>query len=145
MHVCEMADLPGHSVAITSTRRTKLERLTKLEHMVNSISKTNFQIWFRNFYKTKLFDNKIGASNFQRNYASQQSMMQLCKTLVHTWFAMMKSNLFVFITNYPQSFEGNGDGKVYKMCLACHGSWLCFCPYVGTKRMIQFEFVAENY
>ena len=30
MHVCEMTDLPGHSVAITSTCTTKLERFDEI-------------------------------------------------------------------------------------------------------------------
>ena len=42
MRVCVLADLPGLSVATTSTYTSKLEPLTKLELVAKVISKMNF-------------------------------------------------------------------------------------------------------
>ena len=43
MRVSVLADLPGHSVATTSTHTTKLERFDKIKLVAKVISETNFR------------------------------------------------------------------------------------------------------
>ena len=62
MRVSALADLPGRSVATTSTYMTKLERFDEIK----TRGKSNFE---NKFLEIVLFMNEIGASNFSRNYS----------------------------------------------------------------------------
>ena len=63
MRVSVLADLPGCSIATTSTYMTKLGRLMKLELMAKVISKTNFRDGFstlrRNNYLLMKMEHRI--------------------------------------------------------------------------------------
>ena len=63
MRVSVLADLPGHSIATTSTYTTKLERFDKIRTHNKVISKTNFRDSFsafrRNNYLLTKLEHKI--------------------------------------------------------------------------------------
>ena len=63
--VCEMADLPYHPVAITSTCMTKLECFDKIgTHGKHNFKNKFLGMVFFSFWKKRLFITKIRSWNF---------------------------------------------------------------------------------
>ena len=91
MRVCILADLPGHSVATTSTCMMKLKRFDEIRTRGKITLKTNFRDGFSAFRNllTKLerqFTNEIGASNFKRNYGTLTMMVWMLPCTYHQGF-----------------------------------------------------------
>ena len=59
MRICVLADLPGRSVATTSTYTTKLERFDEIRTPAKVVSKVNFSDGFSAFRRNNYLLTKL--------------------------------------------------------------------------------------
>ena len=75
MYVCEIADLPGHLVAITSTCTTKSERLDEIRTHGKHFQKQIFRDGFSAFRRNNCLLMKLESQIFRETMVHVESVL----------------------------------------------------------------------